>query len=147
MRRGWIVAAAVAASVLGAPAWGQFAKVEDAVKYRQSALTIMGNHMGRLTAMARGDRPYDQAAVQRSAAVLKEVTALPWEAFVPGSNTAQSKFKGEIPRDAADIKELSDRMRAEVAKLASVTSQEQLRTQVGATGQACKACHDKYREK
>ena len=40
----------------------QFAKAEDAIKYRQSALTVMSNHMGRLAAMAKGERPFDAAS-------------------------------------------------------------------------------------
>ena len=54
------VASALAAVLLGtgllfaAPAIAQFAKTEDAIKYRQSAMSLMGNHMGRLAAMAQG---------------------------------------------------------------------------------------------
>ena len=41
-----------AAGVLATlPAAAQFAKPEDAVKYRQSALTVMGTHFGRVGAM------------------------------------------------------------------------------------------------
>ena len=33
---------------MATPAFAQFAKPEDAVKYRQSAFALMGAHMGRL---------------------------------------------------------------------------------------------------
>ena len=36
------------------PASAQFQKPEDAIKYRQSAMFVMGNHMGRLGAMVQG---------------------------------------------------------------------------------------------
>ena len=145
MKKVLTMAALAAATMLALPAHAQFAKVEDAIKYRQSALSIMGNHMGRLSAMARGDRPFDAAVVAASGKVLNDVAGLPWEAFVPASAVAPSKFKGEMPKDAADIKELSDKMRGEVAKIASITTQDALRAQLGTTGAACKACHDKYR--
>lgn len=145
MKKFLMLAALAATTTLAAPAYAQFAKVEDAIKYRQSALSIMGNHMGRLTAMARGDRPFDAGAVAASAKVLNDVSALPWEAFVPASNVPPSKFKGEMPKDAADIKELSDKVRAELAKLNGISTQDALRSQLGAIGQGCKACHDKFR--
>ncbi|MFO0387830.1 MAG: cytochrome c, partial [bacterium] len=47
--------------LLAAPAQAQFAKMQDAVDYRQSVFTIMANHMGRLSAMARGQVPFDAA--------------------------------------------------------------------------------------
>src|SRR4051812_42476588 len=43
-----IAAAALAAA---APASAQFAKPEDAIKYRQSALFVMAQHFGRIGAM------------------------------------------------------------------------------------------------
>ncbi|NDG16372.1 MAG: cytochrome c, partial [Betaproteobacteria bacterium] len=39
------------------PAQAQFAKAEDAIKYRQSALFVMGQHFSRLAAMAQGKIP------------------------------------------------------------------------------------------
>ena len=44
------------------PAQAQFAKAEDAIKYRQSALFVMGQHFARLAGMAQGKIPYDAKA-------------------------------------------------------------------------------------
>lgn len=44
---------------MAAPASAQFAKPEDAIKYRQSALFVMGQHFGRIGAMANGKVPFD----------------------------------------------------------------------------------------
>ncbi|MEN9317073.1 MAG: hypothetical protein RIS35_3466, partial [Pseudomonadota bacterium] len=122
----------------------QFAKPEDAVKYRQSALTVMANHMGRLSAMAKGERPFDAAAAQASARVIDMVGQLPWEAFVAG--TSSKGLKTEPWADAADFKARSDRLMGETAKLVQAAgSLDTLRAQVGATGAACKNCHEKYR--
>ena len=52
------LALAAAVCAVAAPASAQFAKPEDAVKYRQSALYVMSQHFGRigatLKAMAAG---------------------------------------------------------------------------------------------
>ena len=50
---------AALAALTALPAAAQFQKPEDAIKYRQGAFTIMGNHMARIGAMAQGRTPFD----------------------------------------------------------------------------------------
>jgi len=135
-----------AGALIASPAAAQFAKTEDAVKYRQSAFSVMSNHMGRLAAMAKGDRPFDAAAAQSSAQLISTMSKLPWEAFVAGSDGGNARVKGDPWANAADFKALQERLIGETTKLVGAAgSLDSLRTQVGATGAACKACHDKYR--
>ena len=139
-----ICAAVAAAAAVSVPARAQFAKAEDAVKYRQSAFTLMANHMGRLAAMAKGERPFDASSAQASARLIQSLSHLPWEAFPQGS--ASKGLKAEPWAEPADFKERADRLTAETAKLPeAAASLDTLRKQVGATGAACKNCHDKYR--
>lgn len=49
-----LYAAAIAALTTALPAAAQFAKPEDAIKYRQSGMSLMATHFGRLGAMASG---------------------------------------------------------------------------------------------
>ena len=56
-----VIAAGAALTSLSAAA--QFQKPEDAIKYRQSVMTVMANHLGRVGAMAQGKAPYDAAVV------------------------------------------------------------------------------------
>ena len=139
-------AALVSGALLATPALAQFQKAEDAIKYRQSALTLMGNHMGRLAAMAKGERPFDAAAAQNSARLIDTFAKLPWEAFVPGSDKGKTGAKPELFQNLPDVKALSERLNGETAKLVSAAGDlDTMRKQLGATGAACKACHDKYR--
>ncbi len=141
------IAAGCAAALHLVPAQAQFAKVEDAIKYRQAAYTVMNNHMGRLGAMARGARPFDAAAAQSSARIVEAMSHLPWEAFPPGSATDKTRVKGDPWKDAAAFTKLQEGLMAETAKLpAAVATLDGLKLQVGATGKACKACHDDYRK-
>ena len=76
-----VLSAAAAVAILHAPhAAAQFAKVEDAIKYRKASFTVVGNHMGRLSAMAKGEKPFDAAAAQNSARIIDAVGRLPWAA-------------------------------------------------------------------
>lgn len=136
---------------LAAPlAHAQFAKTEDAIKYRQSALTLMGNHMGRIGAVVKGEKPFNAAEVQASAAVIEFASRLPWEAFVPGSDQGQTKAKPDIWKEPARFKQASEKMQSEVAKLSAAAKTgdlAQIKTAFGAAGQSCKACHDDFRAK
>jgi cytochrome c556 len=140
-------ACTLAAVLTTGPAAARFKKSEDAIDYRQSAFTIMSNHMGRLAAMAKGEIPFDAGQAQHSAQLIDTVAKLPWEAFVPGSKDKPANLKGDPWANAEDFKALQERLVGETAKLpAAAASLETLRKQVGATGAACKACHDKFRE-
>jgi cytochrome c556 len=131
-------------------AQAQFAKVEDAVKYRQSALTVMGTHFGRIGTVVKGEQPYDKVAVESGAALVEMISRLPWSAFPPGSDTANSKAKPEIWKEQDKFKAASEKMQAEASKLSAAAKSGDLgaiKTAFSATAQSCKACHDDFRKK
>ena len=66
-------------------AQAQFAKPDDAIEYRQSAMTIMSAHFGRLGAMVQGKVPFDAKVAQDNEAVFAVVSKLPWAAFGEGT--------------------------------------------------------------
>jgi cytochrome c556 len=123
-------------------------KPEDVIKYRQSALFIVGQNFAPLAAMVQGKMPYDKADAVRRAEIVAYVARLPWDSFGPGTDKGNTKAKPEIWQNTGDFKAKADAMLAEVAKLpAAAGDLESLKAQVGATGKACKACHDEYRAK
>ena len=136
---------------LSLPAQAQFAKAEDAIKYRQSALFVMGQHFTRLAAMAQGKIPFDAKAAADNAAVVEIMSKLPWAAFGEGTDQGgNTKAKPEIWTDNAKFKDAAEKMQAEVIKLsaaAKIGKQEDLKSAVGATGGTCKNCHDNFRNK
>jgi cytochrome c556 len=142
----------VLAALLAVPfaAQAQFAKVEDAVKYRKSALSVMGTHFSRVGAVVKGERPYDKAAVEADVAVVEMMAKLPWSAFPAGSDTADSKARPEIWKEQDKFNAAADKLQAEVAKLSVAAKSGDLgsiKTAFGAVGQSCKACHDNFRSK
>jgi cytochrome c556 len=62
--------------LLATSASAQFAKPEDAIKYRQSALTLMASHFGRMAPVVKGQQPYDAAQIKAKVEVLKTLSAL-----------------------------------------------------------------------
>lgn len=145
------IAAAATLVAFAAPASAQFAKAEDAVKYRQGALFVMGQHFSRLGAMANGKVPFDAKVAADNAELVVTMAKLPWAAFGPGTDMeANSKAKLEIWTEQAKFKQHSDKMVAETTKLAAATKTgnlASLKTAFAATADSCKACHDAFRSK
>jgi len=140
---------AAAAVTLAAPASAQFAKPEDAIKYRKSALTVMATHFGRVAAMASGRVPFDAKVAADNAAIAESMSKLPWAAFVDGSDKGETKAKPEIWSDAAKFKEANEKMQGEMTKLAAAAKTgnlDSIKAAVGATGGSCKACDDVFRK-
>ena len=143
-------AVAVAALCAAVPASAQFAKAEDAIKYRQSALFVMGQHFGRIGAMVNGRVPFDAAAAQTDAEIATMMSKLPFTAFGQGTNVGKTGAKPNIWTDQAKFTAAATKMQDEMAKLnaaAKTGNLEQIKTAFGATGAACKACHDDFRKK
>ncbi len=138
-----------AAITLSAPASAQFAKPEDAIKYRKSALTVMATHFGRVGAMASGRVPFDAKVAADNASIAEAMSKLPWAAFVEGSDKGETKAKPEIWSDGAKFKEANEKMQGEMTKLVAAAkggNMDAIKTAVGATGAACKGCHDVFRK-
>jgi cytochrome c556 len=141
---------ALTAAAIGfaAPASAQFQKPEDAVKYRQSALTVMGTHFGRIGAMVNGRAPFDAKSAQDSAHIVATLSSLPWAGFAANTESLKSRAKPEIWKEQAKFKEASDKLVAETAKLevaAKTGNLDTIKAAFGAVGGSCKACHDAFR--
>lgn len=141
---------ATAALGFSSMASAQFAKPEDAIKYRKSALFVMSQHFGRIGAMVNGKAPFDAKAAADNAAVAESMSKLPWAAFGEGTDKGETKAKPEIWKEQAKFKERAEKMQAEMSKLAvaaRTANLETIKTAFTATAGACKACHDAYRDK
>ena len=131
------------------PAAAQFAKPEDAIKYRKAVFTVMGTHFGRVAAMANGKAPFDAKVAADSAEIATSMSKLPYVAFIPGSDKGDTRAKPEIWTEGDKVKGLAEKMQDEMVKFnaASKTGNiDTIKAAVGETGKACKACHDNYRK-
>ncbi|MBT9492439.1 MAG: cytochrome c [Paucibacter sp.] len=151
MKRKFLMIAVTFATSLCAalPASAQFAKPEDAVKYRKAAFTVMGNHFGRISAMAQGKVPFDAAAATANAEIVAMMAALPFSAFPEGtSGTEKGTPKAKVWTERAKFDEGAKAMQAETIKLVAAAKSnnlDALKAAVGNTGKTCKSCHDSFR--
>lgn len=146
------IAVVVTLVAVATPASAQFAKPEDAIKYRQSALSVMATHFGRIGAMVNGRAPFDAKVADANAEIVSDMSKLPWTAFGPATDKGgiPTRAKAEIWAEQAKFKELSEKLVTETTKLAAAAktgNADTLKAAFGATGGACKACHDNYQAK
>jgi cytochrome c556 len=145
----WILVLAVVGLLTGA-AFAQFAKTEDAVKYRQSVMSVIGTHFSRMGAVVKGEAPYAKEAFEQNANIVATLMPLPWEAFMTAGSDKGSGMKADALAKKDDFMKLAAATQAEVAKLlvaAKGGDLNAIKPQFGAAGASCKACHDAYRNK
>ena len=142
------LALAAGAVTLALPAAAQFAKPEDAVKYRQGALFVMSQHFGRIGAMVNGRAPYDANAAIQNAEVVNEMARLPWAGFAANTEGVSQRAKAEIWKEQAKFKEHNEKLVGDTGRMlaaAKTNNLDNLKTAFSQTAATCKACHDNFR--
>jgi cytochrome c556 len=149
MKRLHLVLLGTVATLASLPAAAQFQKPEDAIKYRQSAFTVMANHFGRIAAMAQGRVPFDAKVAAENADIVLTMSKLPYQAFGEGTDKGlPQRAKPEVWKEQPKFKAAAEKMQAEVVKLDAAAKSgnlDAIKAAVGAVGGSCKACHDDFR--
>lgn len=110
----------------------------------------MGQHFGRLGAMANGKVPFDAKAAADNAAVVETLSKLPWAGFMAGTESLKSNATPEVWAERAKFDQGAEKMRGEATKLAVAAKTgnlDALKTAFADTAATCKACHDSYKSK
>lgn len=142
--------AAALALFAALPASAQFARPDQAIKYRQGVMTLQGAHFGRIAAMANGRVPFDAAAVQANADLLLTLSKLPFTAFGEGTDKgAPTRAKPEVWTNRADFEAKAKSFQEEAVKLqaaAKTGNLDQIKAAADTVGRSCKSCHDTYQK-
>ncbi len=148
--RSMLMAVAICAGVGTAlPAAAQFAKPEDAIKYRKGGMHMMSTHFGRVAGMAAGRIPFDAKVAADNAEIATMMSKLPYAGFIEGSDKGDTRAKPEIWTEMDKFKATAAKMQEEMAKLnvaAKAGNLDAIKVAVGETGKQCKGCHDTYRK-
>lgn len=149
MKRLLLAVAAAGGLAAAMPAAAQFQKPEDAIKYRQSVMTVMANHFGRIAAMAQGRVPFDAKSAADNAQIVIEMSRLPFVAFGDGTDKGMPhRAKPEVWKEPAKFKASAEKMQGDMVKLEAAAKSgnlDAIKSAVGAVGQSCKGCHDDFR--
>lgn len=140
----------LAATAWAFPAQAQFAKPEDAVKYRKATFVVMAAHTGRMGQMAQGKAPFSAKLAADNAEVLATMASLPWNAFGEETMGLDSKAKDEVWTNTAKFKEKAEKFQADTKKLVAATKtgkEDAFKAAFTAMAGNCKSCHDDFRIK
>jgi cytochrome c556 len=147
-QRTLLTIAAIVGLATALPAAAQFQKPEQAVKYRQSAMSLQGSHMGRLMAMANGRVPFDAKAAADNIEIIAVLNRLQFSAFVDGTDkVGNTRAKAEVWTEKEKFAAAVAKSQEEVAKLLVAGRSgnlDQIKAAAGAVGQTCKSCHDAF---
>jgi cytochrome c556 len=148
MKNRYTIAALAALMLATSTAQAQFQRPDDAVKYRQGALFVMGQHFGRVGAMASGRVPFDAQVAQQNMDVVMALSTLPWAGFGPETQSVNSRAKPNVWTDRAAFDEAGRNTLVALAALNEATrtgNLEAVRRTFGAAAATCKVCHDNFR--
>jgi cytochrome c556 len=141
---------ALAAACAAPHALAQFAKAEDAVRYRQAAFTVLAQHFRSLGDMANGKAAFNAQTAADDANVLAAVSALPYAAFGPGTDQgAGTKANPLIWQKSAEFNRHAEQSQADIAKLVAAArsgSADALKSATPSVARSCKACHDSFKD-
>ena len=143
-----LIALALSSAVITGTALAQFAKPENAIKYRKSAFTVMSTHFARIGAVAKGEVPYNKEDVIKNADIVSAMASLPWQGFGPGTEGGDAL--PYVWTDGAKFKANQDKLMTAVAGLNTAAHSgdlEAVKKATAAVGGACKGCHDDFKKK
>jgi cytochrome c556 len=143
------LAAGALALVTALPAAAQWRNADAAIKYRQSAMALQGNHMARIFAMANGQVPFDAKVAAEQIDIIATLNRLQFAAFIDGSDKGNTRAKPEIWAEKDKFNAAVTKSQEDVAKLVAAGKTgnlDQIKAAAGAVGQSCKACHDTYQK-
>ena len=126
--------------------------IAKAIKARQAGFQLYSFYAGQLFAMAKGEQDYNAELASAMASNLVSVTQLNnGVMWLPGSdNEARKGDTRALPKIWQEGSDIGDKAKAIAAAAQDVSmvagdGLDALRGKIGDLGEACKACHDKFR--
>ncbi len=147
------IVASIALTAMTGAAFAQvIGKMEDQIRWRQSAYHTMAWSMGRIKANVEGQ--YNKDQVVEAANVIQAIANSKMGAlYQPGSDKGkgwkETRLKPAFFTDKENLPKIAQGFGAaanEMAKVAAGGDAAAVKAQFGKLGEACKACHEKFRE-
>ncbi len=118
----------------------------SAVLARMEAMSAIQDSAEVLGAMAKGERPFEAAAAREAARAIARHAAETPALFAAREMDPESEARPVIWEDFADFEARSRDLEAAAEAAAGIAGRSELRPALARIGQACKSCHEAYRE-
>lgn len=126
-----------------------FKKVQDAIKYRQSAFKLIAHNFSDMGAMMKNKKPFDEQVFAARADNLAALSLIPLEGFIPNSDKGDTEALYEIWDDKVDFEDKMltfQKNAANLARIAATGDKKAIKTAFGKTAKSCKTCHKAYKK-
>ena len=125
-------------------------QARTALKFRQSLFQLIRSNMGDLGAMAKGQKPFDAAVMEKNGMRLEQLS------LMIGDYLALDTRKYKLDTEALDkVWVESDEFAEKIEALtnaaqnlhlaAKAGDESKFRPAIGAVGKSCKGCHDAFK--
>jgi len=136
--------------VFGA-AYAQFAKPEDAIKYRKAAMFLIAQHFKLMGVVVNGKVPYEKDAFSANADVVQTLAPLSREAIMePGTDKGDTTLSSAVFEKPEQFKKAAGSFEAAAVMLVKTARGGDIgaiKPQFGKVAQSCKGCHRQFRKK
>jgi len=128
-------------------------KPEEMIKYRKAAYNFMAWNMGKIKGSLEGN--FNKDAVANAAGAIAAVANSGMGAlYAPGTDqnigNEKTRLKSEFFKEPEKVREIAmnfNKQANELVKVAASGDAGAVQTQFAKLGDACKACHERYRAK
>lgn len=121
---------------------------EDPIKERQELMETTGKAMGAVSAMMKGEKPYDATVAAASMKTIGTDIEKFITLFPAGSETGgKTRAKPEIWKNMKDFTDWGKQLKEDAGKAETVAAQgmDAFKPAFAAVGKSCGGCHDDYR--
>jgi cytochrome c556 len=131
-------------------AYAQFAKPDEAIKYRKSVMVLVLQHFKSMGAVVQGKAEYDKEAFSADADTVAMLAKLPWEAFMtPDTDKGDTTMTSAVFDKPDRFKKAAESFESDTATLASTAKGgdfDAIKAQFGKVAQSCSSCHKQFRK-
>jgi cytochrome c556 len=130
-------------------AQAQDRKIEQAIKHRKAAFTLMATYVNRMVQTVDGHRPFDAKQMVQDAKTVELLSKLPWEGFVEGSERGDTRAKDDIWFEEEKFKRYAQDLQAKSAGVTVAAESGDLnkfKVAVSQMRDACNTCHKAFRK-
>jgi len=137
-------------SLAGVALANSFTKAEEAVEYRQQALSMVRDNFAIMAAMVRNEMPYDAPAFKARAEALSHLSYIPWDGFT-GVGEGITTNSDALPGIWTNWEDFDSKAKAlidaskELNAAAASNDMSTIRPAFLATARTCQQCHENYR--
>jgi len=122
--------------------------IHKAQELRQAPMILLGNNFGFMSAMAKGDIPWNPEEFLVRGRELGAIGGLDLtRGYIPDSYEGKTRAKPDIDFEFDDFQEKMQKFQEALRDFGRSKDADSMKAAIGDLGENCKGCHKKYKSK